>query len=239
MVCPVVICIVIPAFNSAPSLADIIGRIRHVWSDPEVIVVDDGSTDETAAVAADSRAKVIRHRMNRGKGAALRSGIQAACVAGADAIIQMDADGQHEPESLPAFVQAFERGEGDIIIGARSFGHGGMPWPRRMSNTMTSRVLSRLCGVTIPDSQCGYRLIGRRVAERVQPKSNAFDFESEYLILAARSGFRIGSVPIATVYGNELSRIHGWRDTFRFIKLMGLFWNNRSDDRLQDARTAA
>ncbi|GAB4316648.1 MAG: glycosyltransferase family 2 protein [Candidatus Zixiibacteriota bacterium] len=234
-VCVVDVCIVIPAFNAAPAISSVIERIHRVADHAGVIVVDDGSTDDTLQIADRSGVRVIAHGTNRGKGAALRTGIAAALDSGADAIIQMDADGQHEADSIPEFIRALEGGEGDIIIGARSFRRGVMPFHRRMSNTITSWMLSRLCGVHIPDSQSGYRILARRVAEEVKPRSNGFDFESEYIILATRLGFRIGSIPIATVYGAEDSSIRGWRDTFRFIRLMGLFWNNRSDKHLQDA----
>jgi len=144
---------------------------------------------------------------------------------------QMDADLQHEPESLPSFFARFEQGGADLIIGTRDFRSGSMPQPRRMSNRLTSWAISRMTRIPIRDSQSGYRLIARRVLETVQARSSGFDFESEFLLAAIKAGFAIGGVPISTVYRGQASAIRPWRDTARFLKLMGLFWHDWSRNR--------
>jgi len=223
--------IVIPAYNAAASLPELTQRIRRAAPDVPMLIVDDGSSDSTPELLASMDIPHIRHETNRGKGEALKSGFAASLKANPDAVVQMDADLQHEPESLPHFFAAFERGDADMIIGTRDFTSSAMPRPRRMSNRMTSWMITRLTRTPVPDSQSGYRLIGRRVLETVTAKSNGFDFESEFLLAAIKSGFTIGTVPIATVYQGEPSAIRPWRDTARFVKLMGLFWRDWSRNR--------
>lgn len=223
--------IVIPAFNAAASLDELTQRIRRTAPDVPMLVIDDGSTDATPEILRSQEISHIRHECNRGKGEALKTGFTEALRGPADAVIHMDADLQHEPESLPRFFEAFERGGTDMIIGARDFRSGTMPRPRRMSNRMTSWMITRLTKTPIPDSQSGYRLIGRRVLETITAESSGFDFESEFLLAAIKAGFTIGTVPIATVYQGEPSAIRPWRDTARFVKLMGLFWRDWSRNR--------
>lgn len=220
--------IVIPAYNAAATLPELTQRIRRAVPDVPMLIVDDGSTDTTPDVLASLEIPHRRHENNRGKGEALKTGFAEALTGDADAVVQLDADLQHEPESLPLFFEMFEQGDMDMIIGTRDFSSGGMPRPRRMSNRMTSWMITRLTRTRIPDSQSGYRLIGRRVLETVSAKSSGFDFESEFLLSAIKSGFAIGTVPIATVYQGEPSTIRPWRDTARFVKLMGLFWRDWS-----------
>jgi hypothetical protein len=122
------------------------------------------------------------------------------------------------------FFRSFETGQWDVIVGTRDFRAGHMPWSRRTTNRITSWAISRMTGMSVPDSQSGYRLIARPVLEAVRPQSDLYDYESEYLIRAGQAGYRIGSVPIATVYDGKPSFIRPLRDTFRFIRLAGLYW---------------
>jgi len=223
--------IVIPAYNAAASLAELTRRIRQTAPDAQVLVVDDGSTDATAELLPVMGVPFVRHEHNRGKGEALKTGFAEALKGQAAAVIHMDADLQHEPEALPRFINRFEQGDADLIIGTRDFGAGSMPRPRRLSNRMTSWAISRLTHTPIADSQSGYRLISRAVLESVHAESQGFDFESEFLLKAIKAGFRIGAVPIETVYRGEPSAIKPWRDTVRFLKLMGLFWHDWSRER--------
>jgi len=216
--------IVIPVYNGVTTLPELLERISRAVPDPGILAVDDGSTDGTAELLTQMRIKCIRHPENRGKGEALRSGFAEVLKEPVDAVVHLDADLQHEPEYLPDFFAAFESGKGDLIIGTRDFQTGGMPFPRRMTNRLTSWAVRRMTGTSIADSQSGYRLIGRRVLEAIHPESRHFEFESEYLVLAARAGFAIGEIPISTVYHGGPSSIRPWRDTMRFLRLMALSW---------------
>ena len=231
--------IIIPALNAARHLPELIESIRAVDAGWPIILVNDGSRDETETVARGLDLIVLKHDTNRGKGAALKTGFARALSMNLDAVIQMDADLQHQASALPDFLGAFGSGRYDLIVGRRDFHDGRMPWPRRMSNTMTSWAVSRACGTHVPDSQSGYRMIARRVLELVHATADAFDFESEFLVRAAQAGFRVGSVPIPTVYGNERSAIRPWRDTWQFIKLMGLFWRKRPRNQVHGAQEPA
>lgn len=224
--------IVIPAFNAAASLDELTQRIRRSAPGVPMLIVDDGSTDATSEILPSLDVPCIRHERNRGKGEALKTGFAEALKGPADAVVHMDADLQHEPESLPRFFEKFEQGGADIVIGTRDFRSGAMPRPRRLSNRMTSWAISRLTRTSIPDSQSGYRLVARRVIEAVDARSSGFDFESEFLLAAIKSGFTVGTVPIATVYQGQASAIRPWRDTARFVKLMGLFWHDWSRNRV-------
>ncbi len=211
--------IAIPAYNAAPTLVELVKRVRASIPTAHILVVDDGSTDHTGDLAEGMGVQVIRHSQNRGKGEALRTAFTAALEQGVAALIQLDADLQHAPESIGDFVRAFEGRGADIVVGHRDIHAGRMPIQRQWSNRITSRVVSVLSGRRIPDSQCGYRLISRRAFEHIQPRSSRFEFESEFLILAGRAGMRIESVPIETLYQGEGTSIRGWRDTIRFVKM--------------------
>jgi len=182
-------------------------------------VVDDGSRDGTGRIAANVGCEVIRHPVNRGKGMALRAGFEAALAQKASFVITLDADGQHDPEHLPALWSTMIEGGWDIVIGARRRG-GQMPIGRRLSNMLNSLIVSGFTGQRIPDSQSGFRLIKAGVLEAVRMRSVRYELETELLLLAAAAGFRIGSVTIPTIYAGEESHIRS-SDALRFV---WLYW---------------
>jgi glycosyltransferase involved in cell wall biosynthesis len=192
----------------------------------QILVVDDGATDESGALARAAGVQVITHEVNQGKGAALRTGFTAALAAGAEWVFTLDADGQHDPAEMPAFLAAAAAGGADLWIGDRMQDTRDMPPLRRFANRSTSSIISWLAGQPIADSQSGYRLISARVLRSVDLRFDRFEAESEILIKASRAGFRIGSVPIRTIYGEEKSTIHPARDTLRFIGLVWKLWIN-------------
>jgi len=213
----------IPAWNEAASVGGVVAAVRP-WVDA-VLVVDDGSADATAARAEAAGARVIRHAVNRGKGAALWSGLQDAFVSarpGPGWIVVVDADGQHDPGDIPRLVDAARRTGARIVVGTRMDEPAGMPWIRYLTNRYTSWRVSRLAGQPIPDSQCGYRLIHRSLMAAWQPQTQNFDTESEMLIVAARAGLRLASAPVRTIYveSGRRSRIHPVRDTIRFFAML-------------------
>ncbi|MAE70349.1 MAG: glycosyl transferase family 2 [Gemmatimonadetes bacterium] len=210
---------IIPAYQAAPTLA----RVAAACPAP-VLVVDDGSTDDTGAVARAAGCELISHPINRGKGAALRTAFAHAIAVGFDGVITLDADGQHDPAQIPLFHDAAAVGDYDLVVGERP--RKGMPAKRRTSNTLTSLILSWRTGQCIEDSQCGFRFIRGEILRAVELSTVEFQCESELLIRAARAGFRIGSVPIRTIYAGERSHIRDVRDTWNFVRLVtqSLFW---------------
>jgi len=215
------IAVLIPALNAAQTLSEVLLKV-HSFVPPEcVFVVDDGSTDETSLIARESGACVVRHAENRGKGAALRSGFERILAETRyQRVITMDADLQHDPAEIPKFVLRWNAGGADVIIGSRRRIGSGMPIHRMLSNTITSLLVSARAGVVVRDSQSGYRCISRKVLSAVEFSSDGFEAETEMLIKAARRGFMIDFVPIATIYRNEPSHMTHWQTTKRFLQVL-------------------
>jgi glycosyltransferase involved in cell wall biosynthesis len=212
--------VLIPAYRLADGIADLLGRVREVVPDADVLVVDDGSEDGTAARAESvPGVRVISHPRNRGKGAALRTGFAVAMEEGHDWVLTIDGDGQHPPESIPRFLEAAGGGS-DLIVGSRRGDHSSMPKMRRLSNRLSSWLASQAAGVPLPDSQSGYRLIRTDILRKVPLTTDGYEMETELLIGAARAGFRITDVPIPTCYGEETSHIQVGRDIVRFLGVL-------------------
>jgi glycosyltransferase involved in cell wall biosynthesis len=214
------IAVLIPAFNAFETIGGVIsGVMEHVPVD-QIIIVDDGSSDGTAHIAEKLGVRVVKHTENRGKGAALQTGFDYFLGSPFDAVITMDADLQHPPRSIPDFFKLYGTGTFDVIIGSRLHHKKGMPFHRVLSNTITTFLVSARTSLNIPDSQSGYRLIDRAVLEAVRLHSNGFEAETEFIIKAAKCGFRFGSVPIETVYAGEKSHMTPWMTTTNFIKIL-------------------
>jgi glycosyltransferase involved in cell wall biosynthesis len=208
----------IPIYCEAALIADVVRRTR-VHADL-VLVVDDGSPDESAAIARRAGAEVLVHGVNRGKGAAIKTGAEVLCARGAKFILLLDGDGQHAPEEIARFVTAAENTGADIVVGNRFDNAKGMPFVRRLVNRLMSALISRACGVEIPDTQCGFRLVRASAIPVIMGRSDRFDFETEMLLLASRAGLKIRHVPVSTIYGDETSKIRPWQDSVRFCRLM-------------------
>jgi glycosyltransferase involved in cell wall biosynthesis len=206
---------VIPCFNEAAAISEVVTGVRvHLGA---VLVVDDGSTDRTAAAASAAGAEVLRHERNLGKGAALQSGLRHALEHGFEWALTLDGDGQHSPEDIPAFFCRAEQATADLVVGNRMHDAGRMPRLRRAVNRWMSRQLSAAAGLSLPDSQCGFRLIRLRAWRMVPLETVRFEIESEMLLGFARGGYRIEFVPIRLLYKNEQSKIHPLRDTIRWF----------------------
>lgn len=211
--------ILIPSYNEEQTIGGIIREIKERGHD--IVVVDDGSTDDTGKVAAQNGATVIRHAENLGKGASLKYGFDYLLGLKAfDAVIIMDGDGQHSPADIQKFISHAREHSVDIIVGNRMRRTKNMPFIRMVTNRLMSLFLSIMCKQNIPDTQCGFKLIKRRVLEAITLESKNYDFDSEVLILASKKHFKISSVPIDTIYKGELSYINPLKDTFRFIGLI-------------------
>jgi|SRR5882724_1115484 len=219
---------VIPAYQDEKHIGDIVRRTRQRVD--HVVVVDDGSTDQTAQRAREAGAEVIVHDQNRGKGEAIKTGLAhwfaaASPSSGLDRQIMwvslLDSDGQHLPEEIDRFMTAAAVAtQPSFFIGTRMNNIAGMPFVRRVVNRYMSSQISRLCGQKIPDTQCGFRMVDRELVPEILRGGHHFEYETEVLIIASRKGYRIESVPITTVYSDEVSKIHPVRDAFRFFKLM-------------------
>ena len=207
----------IPAYQAARHVGEVIDRLKALPAPPDVLVVNDGSRDDTAAVAERHGARVLSFPANRGKGHALLAGFEALREA-YDGVVTLDADGQHPPEHFPDFVAAAERGA-DLVLGARARSPE-MPPSRRFANAFSSGWSTWLAGQRVSDSQCGYRLYGREVLKRTPLTAGRYEFETEIVVRAARLGFRLGEVVIPTVYGEEKSQIRTFSDVPRIVGVM-------------------
>lgn len=198
------VAVVIPAFNESATIADVVERaLRHVET---VIVVDDGSRDDTAGALAGLPVVLMRNASNLGKAPSMARGFAAALERAMGAVITLDADGQHRPEDIPRLLAAAEEYPGDIIIAARLRGREHMPRARRFGNRQADFWISWAAGQPIHDTQSGYRLypadVLKRIAVRAEARSG-FVFESEVLIEAARIGCYARCIPIDTIYGES------------------------------------
>lgn len=217
-------CVIIPAYNIEKTLPRVIkGAQKYVR---EVIVVDDGSSDATFTKAKEAGVEVLKHGKNLGKGRALRTGLKHALEKGFEQIILMDGDGQHDPHEIPRFLKAAQDSRVDIIVGSRMENVKDMPRERLVVNRIGSFLTSLLARQRIPDSQSGYRLVKSGVLKKITLTSRRYDVESEMLIKAGKRGFGIKSIPIKTIYRQEISHFRKFWDTLRFIKLIlkGLWW---------------
>ena len=209
------ILVLIPAFNEAERITDVIQKARTYLP---VLVVDDGSQDNTSEIARTNGAIVIRQTPNQGKGAAMANGFQYALEQGYDAVITLDADGQHDPAELPLFEKEFVKNGSDLIIGQRDFRK--MPFVRMCSNTVGTWMFSWAIGQPIPDNQSGYRLISARLMNSMlSSKQHGFEFEVEMVLRCVLEGCKLSWVPIRTIYAGEHSHIKPIRHAWRFILL--------------------
>lgn len=221
-------CALIPALNEERHLADVLARTRpHVDG---LLVIDDGSTDRTRAIAqAANPTHVILHERPHGKGASLAEGLDWIASQGFDATVCLDGDAQHDPDEIPRFLERAD--DFDLLIGNRMDERRDMPWVRWQTNRFTSWTLGRLSGVRVPDTQCGFRWIRAACWRDLHVASRNFDFEGEMIVAAGRGGWRVGNVPVRTIYGDEVSQIHPVRDTVRFFRMVFRLWRNRSPRR--------
>lgn len=210
----------IPAYNEAGHIADV---VRGAQSYLPVLVVDDGSRDDSAARAESAGATILRQVPNQGKGAALRAGFRWALDRDYAAVITLDADGQHDPAELPAFLAAYAERQPDLIIGERTFTQ--MPFPRNLSNTIGRALFSWALGQPVRDNQSGYRLLSRRLMEAtLQSREQGFEFEVEMIVTCVRHGYTLAGVPIRTIYGDQGSHIEPIPQTVHFFRVV---WQTR------------
>jgi glycosyltransferase involved in cell wall biosynthesis len=210
---------VIPCFNERATIAALVRAIRsHL---PSVIVVDDGSTDQTADLARAAGAAVLSHPRNLGKGAAIRSGFLRAKEQGFEWAFTMDGDGQHSPGDLPAFLHCAQTTGAELVVGNRMQNARAIPWLRRRVNLWMSRQLSRRAGRKLPDTQCGFRLVHLPAWATLSLRTEHFEIESEMLMAFLAAGHPVEFVPIQVIGPARRSHIHPLNDTWRWWKWWG------------------
>src|ERR1041384_4360433 len=207
---------VIPCFNEAHSIREIVTRVRRHL--PTVFVVDDGSTDDTANLATNAGAEIIRLHQNAGKGAALRAGWRCSLDRSFAWALTLDGDGQHAPENIPNFFSCAEKTGATLVVGNRMDHATAMPWLRRQVNRWMTRRLSQSLGVPLADSQCGFRLVNLKATPLDRLVTNHFEIESELLFAFLAAGRNVRFVPVQVIYRSRPSKIHPLMDTWRWFR---------------------
>jgi glycosyltransferase involved in cell wall biosynthesis len=207
---------VIPCFNEAAHIGAVVAGVKKIL--PNVIVVDDGSTDATARLAKNSGATILSLKKNSGKGAALRAGWKFARELDFDWILMLDGDGQHAADDIPKFFDAVDKTNAALVVGNRMENSAAMPWLRRKVNQIMSKRISRLTGAPLPDSQCGFRLAHLETLLQLPFSASRFEIESEMLVAFLAAGHEIEFVPVQTIYKNAASKIRALPDTCRWLR---------------------
>ncbi|HEX5760372.1 MAG TPA: glycosyltransferase family 2 protein [Thermoanaerobaculia bacterium] len=207
----------IPAYNAAPSVAEVVRTTRAVL--PDVLVVDDGSRDATAEVAAAAGARVLVQPENRGKGAALALAFRTLFAEGYDGVVTLDADGQHLAAEIPKLLDAARAG-GDLVLGVRDHLFAEMSPLRRASNRLSSRAISFAAGQPLQDIQTGFRYYSRPLLETVGMPEARFEAESAVVVRAARSGFRVVCVPVRLGFADGRTSSH-YRPLLDSLRIAG------------------
>jgi glycosyltransferase involved in cell wall biosynthesis len=205
------------AYNEEKRIKSVVNKtFRYVDA---VLVVNDGSKDNTLREVKKTKAVILSHKTNKGKGEALKTGFRYIKNKPYDIIVLLDADGQHDPADIPKLLKELDKGY-DIVIGTRRKRGTKMPLIRRFTNFTTSLIISSIVGQKIKDSQSGFRVLRSKVIRAVDLVSKKYEVESELLVKASRKNYKIGSAPIKTIYGKEVSAISPLKDTYRFVRLI-------------------
>ncbi len=211
----------IPCFEGAGKVGRVIAEVRAVAPALPIVVVDDGSTDESAKIAEAAGAIVLRHAQNQGKGAALQTGFAWANQHGYTGVLTLDADGQHRAAEIPALLALHAAHPTALILGVRSFDPAKMPRRSRIGNRISTWWISRFAGHPFSDTQTGFRVYPVSLVSSLPLRTSRFDTETEILLWAARRGTPIVEHSIATVYDRDhVSHFHGFSDTMRVIRLV-------------------
>jgi glycosyltransferase involved in cell wall biosynthesis len=217
--------IIIPAYNEAMTIDQVIQQVERVdfpGVEKRVIVVDDGSSDNTGEIARSNGAVVIRHLLNRGAGGALGTGFQAALRLGADVMVTFDADGQHSPDDIGKVIEPIRTGHADVVIGSRMIDPRGMPWTRQIANHLANWATWLLLAARTTDSQSGLRALSREAARRIRITASRYEVSSQICGEFTRLGLRSVDVPIQAIYTDySLSKGQGFsvglKTLFRLI----------------------
>lgn len=208
--------VIVPAFNAAGYLPELLTRLKRYVCEEHLLIVNDGSTDDTLRLLKKNNVNYISFPQNRGKGAALMAGFEYAIGHGYRSVLTIDADLQHLPEEIPRFF-ALDDGK-RVLLGVRKISLTQMPFARWLTNNLTSVIISIFSNQRVRDSQSGFRLIPTGVLRAIQLKTVNYDLESEMLFKAGALGCSMVEVPISTVYEGSHSYINPLLDTLRFIR---------------------
>ena len=214
--------VIVPAYNAEATLANVVKGVRRNLPKALIIGVDDGSTDGSRKLLRTVADETIEFDVNQGKGAALRAAFAKALEKGAGAVLTIDSDGQHDPAFAPDIVRALDRA--DIVIGTRDLSGAHVPKHRRIANMISTAATRAVSGGKVRDSQSGYRAMKAEVLRRVDAKGDRYEFETDFIIRAARSGFTTVNVPISTIYGSP-SYFREFRDAWLVIKVL---WRHKA-----------
>ena len=193
--------VIVPGHNEEKNIGDVIRKAKKFVAASNIIVVDDGSRDGTAETARESGITVLRHVINLGKGAALRTGSQYSCSKGAEALVFMDSDGQHDPEDLPRLLEALK--DSDIVFTFRERKSENMPMVKKIGNNIIDVLMSVLFHIKVQDTQCGYKAMTRQAYEKLQLMSNDYSIESEIVAKAGKYKLKFTQLPIKTIYADR------------------------------------
>ncbi len=191
--------IIIPAYNEAERIGEVIDGVKRFAKN--ILVVDDGSKDRTSEVAEKAGVKVLRHRLNLGKGAAMKTGVEAAIDLGAEAIILLDADGQHDPKHLPEFLKQLEQGS-EIVFGSRNLSYG-VPLIRYLGNKFGSVLISLIFGIYQSDLLCGYIAFTKKAYQKIRWDSSRYGVETEIVARTGKNKLKYTEIPIETIYKDK------------------------------------
>jgi glycosyltransferase involved in cell wall biosynthesis len=216
--------LIMPAFNEADHLPSVLRTVHEAAPDLAIVVVDDGSRDDTAAIAASGGATVLRHPVNLGYGAALQTGYKFALRRGASVLVQMDADGQHDPRQIPRLLGPVERGELDLVIGSRFLGAGSYEMSAAKSlGRRLFELVARLFGLRVTDPTSGFQAMNRTVLELYARDFFPSDFpDVDVLLIAHREGLRIGETPVEMSAGLRPSTLHQGLAPLYYVYKMSL-----------------
>lgn len=205
--------VIIPAFNEASAIGSVVRSVRKHMPLADILVVDDGSQDETATQAKQQQALVVRHLLNRGLGGAITTGLSFAKLHGYDLVITLDADGQHNPLDALPMIDLIKNRKFDIVIGSRlSQGTSRMPWDRRLINWVANAITLVFFGVKTSDSQSGFRAFNRKAIESIRLKTERMEVSSEIFAEIRRLNLRHAEVPITVIY-TDYSRSKGQQNS--------------------------
>ena len=215
----------VPAFNCADRVGGVVRGVRRYV--PEVLVVDDGSADDTGVQASAAGARVVVHAENRGKGPAIRSGLAVLLGQGYTHVLMLDADGQHDPEDAPRFLDAAS--EADFVLGNRLWKPEAIPAKRFWTNYIGTRALQLMTGFPLEDSQCGYRLVSAAHLRRMGLVGNRYSVDTEMIVRAGKLRARFAHVPVRVIYEGAVSHYRPVFDTVHIVLSAARFKIDETD----------